>query len=207
MQARREPLAQTVHRSDDRRGGGDRVSAWRQVETDGHGRVAVVASLDILVLGAEIHPGDITHAPERAVRVRAQDDVPELLWRREPPLSLDVQLELLVLPDRARADAADRRLHVLRLDRADEVRRRQLQIVKALGVEPDAHRIVERTEDARLPDPGHSREHVDDVDDRVVGNKERILLTVLAVEGPELQDRRRFLLNCEALQLYLLRQL
>ena len=37
------------------------------------------------------------------------------------PLGLDVELQLLVVGNGARTDAADRRLGVLRLDRADDV--------------------------------------------------------------------------------------
>ena len=157
-------------------GGADRIGARRQIEADRDRRLAVEAAFDVLVLRAELDPGDIAHAQQRAVGIGAQHDVAELLRRRQPALRLDVQLELLVVADRARADAADRGLHVLRLDRADHVGRRQLQIVEALGVEPDAHRIVERAEDVRLPDAGHARQHVDDVDHRVIGDEQRVLV-------------------------------
>ena len=42
--------------------------------------------------------------------------------------------------------AADRRLHVLLLDRRDDVGRREVQADQPVGVEPDAHRVVERAE-------------------------------------------------------------
>ena len=110
-----------------------RVGAGREIEADRHGRLAVEAAFDVLVLGAELDPRDVAHA-QAASRpgLARKHDVAELLRRREPALRLHVHLELLVVADRARADAADRRLHVLRLDRADDVGRRQLQIVRRL---------------------------------------------------------------------------
>ena len=57
--------------------------------------------------------------------------------------------------DRPRADPADRRHDVLRLDRGDHVGRRQLQIVEPVGVEPDAHRVIQRAEQiCAWPTPG-----------------------------------------------------
>src|SRR5258708_7687032 len=75
-------------------------------------------------------------------------------------LRLHVQLDLLVSADRACADPAGRRLPVLRLDRGDHIGRGQLQIVEPLGVKPDAHRIIERAEQARLADPGCAGQHI-----------------------------------------------
>jgi len=75
------------------------------------------------------------------------------------------------------------------------------------GVEPDAHRVIERAEQARLADPGCAGQYVEHIDDRVVGNKQRILLAALAVEHDELQDCRRFLLDRQPLQLDFLRKL
>jgi hypothetical protein len=55
-----------------------------------------------------------------------------------------------------RADAADRGLRVLRLDRRDHVVDRDAEARHALEVEPDAHRIVERAEHAGLADARHA---------------------------------------------------
>ena len=85
----------------------------------------LMPAFDVLVLRAQLDPRHVAHAQHRAVGVGAQHDVAELLGRGQPALGLHVDLELLVVADRPRADAADRRLHVLRLDRGDDVRRRQ----------------------------------------------------------------------------------
>ena len=66
----------------------------------------------------------------------------------EPSLGLDVELELLVRQRRLRADAADRRLDVLRLHRIDDVVRREAVARHAVAVEPDAHAVVGGREQA-----------------------------------------------------------
>src|SRR5690348_17971052 len=48
-------------------------------------------------------------------------------------------------------------LRVLRLDRIDDIGGREVEAVQALGVEPDAHRVVELPEEPRLADAGHAR--------------------------------------------------
>src|SRR5215831_4916903 len=121
---------------------------------------------------------------------RAKDDVAELLGGRQATLRLNVELKLLVFADRACPNAPDGRLNILGLDCGNDVGRRQLQVIQPLRVEPDPHGIVERPEDARLPDARQSRQHVHDVDDRVVGDEQRVLLPVVAIEREELQDRR-----------------
>ena len=166
-----------------------RIGAGREIDADRHRRLAVEAAFDILVLGAELDPGDIAYAQQGAVGIGAQYDIAELLGGRQAALRLHIHLELLVFADRAGADPADRRLDVLRLDRRDHIGRGQLQIVEALGVEPDAHRVIERAEQARLADPGCARQYVEHIDDRVIGDEQWILLAVLAVEHDELQDR------------------
>ena len=201
FEAWREALAQAIQICDDLRSGLHGVGAGREIDADRHRRLAVEAAFDVLVLGAEVDPGDIAHAQQRAVGIGAQYDVAELLGCRQATLRLHVQLELLVSADRACADPAGRRLHVLRLDRRDHIGRRQLQIVEPLGVEPDAHRVIERAEQARLADPGCARQHVEHIDDHVIGNEQRILLAVLAIEHDELQDRRRLFLDRQPLQL------
>src|SRR4029077_9957941 len=133
---RREALAQAIQICDDLRSGLHGVGTRREIDADRDRRLAVEAAFDVLVLGAEVDPGDIAYAQQRAVGVGAQYDVAELLGCRQAALRLHVQLELLVSADRACADPAGRRLHVLRLDRRDHIGRAQLQSVGRRGAEP-----------------------------------------------------------------------
>ena len=133
--------------------------------------------------------------------------LPNCVDGRQPALGLHVELELLVVADRPGADAADRRLHALRADRCDDVRRRQIEAGQALRVEPDPHRIVQLGEQRGLADARRARNRIQHVDDGVVGDEKRILRAVVAVEHDELQHGRGFLLHDEALRLHLRRQL
>ena len=72
----------------------------------------------------------------------------------EPALGLDVELQLLVVGDRPRADAADRGLHVLRLDRVDDVAGGQVEAGQPVGPDPGAHRVVLRAPQRASPTPG-----------------------------------------------------
>ncbi len=129
--------------------GFDRVGAGREVERDADAGLAVDARLVVLVLRAHLDPRHVADAQQRAVGIGAQHDLGEIRRRLEAPFGLDVHLKLLVVADRPRADAADRRLHVLRLDRADDVARREIEVGQTIGVEPDAHRVVEPPEQQR----------------------------------------------------------
>ena len=71
--------------------------------------------------------------------VGADDDVLELLDRRHAALGGDVELESDLVEQRRGADQADRRLHVLRLDRLDDIVGGDVEARHAVEVEP--HRI------------------------------------------------------------------
>ena len=81
-----------------------------------------------------------------AIGIRADHDLREFLDRGQPPLGLDVELELLIVRDRPCADAANRRLDVLSLDGLDNVARRQVQPGQPVGAYPSADGIVLRPE-------------------------------------------------------------
>ena len=167
-----------------------RVGVRREIERDADRRAAVDARLGVLVLRAHLDAGDVADAQHRAVGIGAQHDLAELFRRRQRALGLHVHLELLVVADRARADAADRRLHVLRLDGVDDVGRREVEAGQPLGVEPDAHRVVELAEQQRLADARHARQFVEDVDRRIAGDEDRAELAVVAVEIDETAGSR-----------------
>ena len=106
----REALAQAIEIGSDCGSGVHGIRAGRKIDPDRHRRLAVEAAFGVLVLGAELDPCDIAHAQQGAVGIGAQDDVAELLGRRQAALGLHVHLKLLVVADRAGADPADRRL-------------------------------------------------------------------------------------------------
>ena len=68
-------------------------------------------------------------------------------------------------------------------------------------VEPDAQRIVERTEQRGLADAVDARQRVEHVDRRVIAEKQLIVGAFRRIERQHLQQRRRFLADRQALQL------
>src|SRR4029077_17473491 len=125
-ETRREALAQPIHCGIDLRSRRHRIRAWRKGYPDRDRRLTVEMGFDILVLSAELHPCYISHAEQRPVGISAQHNIAELFRRGETALRLQVHLELLVVADRPSADATDWRLHILRLDRRNDIRGRQL---------------------------------------------------------------------------------
>ena len=101
----------------------------------------------------------------------------------------------------------DRRLDVLPLERLGHVVRRQPQRGQPVGVDPDPHAVVERTEQVGVADAGHALDVVEDVDGGVVAQEQRVVAAVRRVDRQHLQDRRRLLLDGDALAADLLGQL
>ena len=185
----------------------DGIGIRREIERDADGRPAVDARFGILVLRAQFDARDVADAKHGAVRIGPQHDPAELFRRRQRALGLNIHLELLVVADRPRADATDRRLNVLGLDRVDHVGRRQAEVGQALGVEPDAHGVVELAEQQGLADARDAGQLIENVQRRIAGDEDRRELSVIAVEIEELQDRRRSLDDRQPLQLHDLRKL
>ena len=116
LEPRRKPRAQPVQRPADGGRGLDGIGIRREIERDADGRPAVDARFGILVLRAHFDAGDVADAKDGAVRIGTQHDPAELFRRRQRALGLHIDLELLVVADRPRADATNRRLNVLGLD-------------------------------------------------------------------------------------------
>ena len=101
-------------------------------------------------------------------------------WRGsdEPPERLDVELEGALLGHRRLVQHAGGDLDVLRAQRRDDLAGGQVARGDLLRVEPDAHRIVARAEDAHVADAVEPREHVAHLQRRVVGDVERVARAV-----------------------------
>ena len=91
---------------------------------------------------------------DRAVRIGAQDDVAELGRRRQAPLRLQIDLELLVVLDRPRADASDRGLNILRLDGGDDVGGREVEADQPLTSNQMRIEYLSRPNSEAWPTPG-----------------------------------------------------
>jgi hypothetical protein len=186
--------------------GRDRVRSRRLVDRDRGGGAAVEPRLAVEVGGAQFQPRDVAEAKDRAVGIGADDDPGEFLGRSKPALRLDVELQLLVVRDGPRADAADRGLHVLRLDRVDDVAGRQGEPGQPVGAHPGAHRVVLRPPQRRVADARRALDLVEQVDGHVVREEQRIVAVLRRIHRDDAEQCRRFLLHRDALPLHLLRQ-
>src|SRR5262249_16006719 len=162
-----EALLQRAHRVANLARHLDRVGSRTLVNAERRRRCAVEAAEPVLRFRAQFHAGDIPDADNRAVGIGAQDDGGELLGPGESATGLDVDLHLLLARDRSRADAAQRRLNILALDRCDDIVQRQVELRQPVGVEPDAQRIVERPKQLYLPDAFDPRYRINHVDRRI----------------------------------------
>ena len=201
FQPLREAPTEFRHGVLDLLGDADGIGARRQVGGDQDGGLAVGPRLDIQDLRPKLEPRHVTHPQHRAVRVGADDDVAEFLRVHQPALGLDIELEGGVLADRLRADPADRRDAVLLLDRRDDVGRREAQAGQPVHLEPDPHRVVERAEHQRVADAADPLELIEDVDRRIVADEQRVLRAGGRPQRDDLQHRRGFLLDRQALLL------
>ena len=121
MQARREAARLPLDLGLDQLGGGERVGAGGEADRDAGAGMAVDPAEDLVILGAELDPGDVREVDDRAVGLGLEDDVAELLGRRQPRLGGDGGVEHLLGRHRLGADLARRDLGILRLDRRDDV--------------------------------------------------------------------------------------
>ena len=67
LEARRKLSAQAVHSGPYQGGGLDRVGAWGQIDAQSNRGPTVDTALHVLILGAELHPGDVADAQQRAI--------------------------------------------------------------------------------------------------------------------------------------------
>jgi hypothetical protein len=186
--------------------GGDRVGAGALVHRDCRGRPAVESGLAVEIGGAELDARHVAQPQHRSVRIGADDDVLELGGGAQPTLGLDVELELLVVGNGARADAPDRGLDVLRLDGVDDVAGGQVEPGELVGADPGAHRIVLRTPQCGVAHARRALDLVEHVDGDVIRQVELVVRVLGRVERDHAEQRRRLLLDRDALALHVLRQ-
>ncbi len=136
-------------------------------DRDGYRVLVAEECLDGIFLCAQLDPRNVAQADDLRVLPRLDDDVAELIFVGQSPLSVQSQLELRFVRRRS-TDLPGRHLHILLADGVDNVTRRQVAGRQLLRIQPDAHRIVTATE---YLDVSHSRqagEHIADIQDGVV---------------------------------------
>ncbi len=156
----------------------ERVGLGELEHAERGGGLAGEARESGIALRAELDARHVSEMQQRPARLGADHDLLELLDRGEAPLRSQRNLELNAGGRRRRSGAARGDLHVLLAHRVDHVGRREPERGEPLGIEPDAHRIAPLAEDVDVADAGHALERIEHVDQREVGEEERVARAV-----------------------------
>ena len=160
VDAGRERLLQAGHRGADIVRCLNRIRAGPLKHADRDGIFVVEQAAHRVAIGADLHASDVADARDLAVRRRANDDIRELFFRRQPPLRINGQLERRIARRGGSAEDAGGDLKVLLADGAHDVRRRELSRREFVRIEPDAHAVLARAEHLRASHSGQSRQLV-----------------------------------------------
>src|SRR6185312_15384782 len=118
-----------------------RVGARQQLDRERADRLAVPGGVEAVAAGAEADLRQVAQLDRGAVGVRAQDDVGELFGAGEAAFGGHRGGEALAGHGRVGAQRAGGKLHVLRGDRGEHLRSRQVVALQLVRVQPDAHRV------------------------------------------------------------------
>ena len=182
------------------------IGAGSEIDTDHRGGLAVETGNGVLALGTQFDPGHIAEQNERSVGHGANDDLLELVDTAEAALGLDAELELRIVGHRLRSDAANRGLHVLRVDSGNDVVHRNAETGHPVDVQPDPHGIILRSKDDGIAHPFRTLDAVEHVDRGEIRQEQRILGGIVGRNRDHHQQRGRFLLRADAGARYLFGQ-
>ena len=159
-----------------------------------------------VVRRAELDAGDVAQARHLAVLAGLDDDVAELLLAFEPSSCIDGELEIDIWYRRRGADNAGGRLHVLGADLVHHIAGRQAALSDLLWIEPDAHRVVTRTEYFDLADTGNPGKTVLNVQHAVIAQIGDVVAVVRRDQVDDQDEVRRTFRRGDAKPANLLRQ-
>ena len=113
----------------------------------------------------------------------------------------------MLVGDRPRADAADGGLHVLRLDRIDDVAGREAETGQPVGPDPGAHRVILRAPKRGVADAGRAFDLVEQIDGDIVGDETADRGVLLrGIDRDDAEKRGGLLLDRDTLALHFGRQ-
>ena len=158
--ARREVLGQSAHLGLDGPSRRQRVRARPLKDDEGGRHLVIEVSVDRVVLRPELDARDIAHAHDRPVGAGLDDDVLELVGRRQPAQRLHRELEAAWRGRRRLVDGAGGNLQVRGAQRCDDLARGETDGRDLRRVEPYAHRIVARTENVDVAHAVDAEQHV-----------------------------------------------
>ena len=134
----------------------DRVRTGRLVDADACRRLAIEADETVGGLGAEFNPAEVLDAEKAPLLGSSHDDLAELFRSCHAATCRDVELEIDIGCERCSTDATNGCLHVLGLDRIGHVLNGNAEAGEPLQIEPNAHGIFLRPEQAGLSNARHA---------------------------------------------------
>ena len=136
----------------------------------GHGHRCLVVEIRVgrVVGGAELDTADVTHAYQLAFRGALDQHVPELRRILEAAEELDADLVGALVGRRRTIQHTTGNLHVLTAKRPHHLAGGQAQGGDPVRIEPDAHRVFARAEQAQIADAIEPGQPVADVEQRVI---------------------------------------
>ena len=153
------------------RGSVHKVAARGKVNPDHGARATVEGGADAFQLRPQLDPCDIADPHDRAVVIGADDDLLEILGFGQPAHGLHVQLQDRVRIQRLRAHGPDGGLHVLRLQRADDIGRRQAKRGQLVDIEIHVHGELVQREDGGIAHIRDALDRIEKVDVGEVGQR------------------------------------
>ena len=174
-------LDSSLHRRFDLVGGRQRVRS-RQLEDGERNRgIAIEIGIGRVVDGGELDPSHVLETNHRG-RALLDHDVGELFRIDQPSERAHRQLEGARLCDRRLIEHARGDLHVLPLQGRRHISGGQAEGLQAIGIEPDAHRVVARPERGDGSDAVDAAEHIGDFGLGVVRDEQRVARLVRGIE-------------------------
>ena len=147
-------------------------------DPDAGGGHTIQITVDILVPGAEVGPGDIAQADDLPVRAVLDHDIGELFGLNQPAQRAHRVLEIHALDGRLLADLTGRHLDILLAQRLDHVAGSHVARRQLIGIEPNPHAVVPAPKDERLAHPVQTRQFVLDLNQGIIAQVELVVAPV-----------------------------
>ena len=183
-----------------------RICAGKLEHRDGDGGTAIQHTAQRVIVRTQLQARDVAQISGLAVRAALDDDVAEFLLGLQTPLSVDDVLKLRPGEGGLTADLSGGNLHVLLPYGCQYVidvhaARRNLS-----RIQPQSHGVVAGAEDTHIAHAGDARQHVLDLNDRVVAQIQRVVAAVAGLQEHDHGQVRRLLLSHQADLPYHVRQ-
>ena len=194
-----KPLAERCEFRPHGRRRADRVGPGQLVDVHPHARLPVEPADLVVLLGAELDPGDIAEPHDHACQIGRlghgllDDHIAKLGGRHQAADGRERNLEGLVVGGRLLADAAGGDLEVLVFKRRADVFGRQGHRGHLFRVQPDPHAVVPLSDEIDVADALHPQQLVADLNRRVVGKEGRVVerATSGVFGGGQVDDHHR----------------